>query len=155
MTADRTRNTRRPGGAPLVGHHAFRGIAERVGHLIADRRGAALAETAIVIPVFVLLIFGVIESGLLMFAQLSLDNAVGAAARCAAVNPNLCGTRALTETYALSQTVGLPPVANFTAQQCNNGSTQVSASYNFTSLVGTLVPYLSSLTLTAAAQYPC
>jgi hypothetical protein len=141
----------------LVGHHACRGIAERVGHLIADRRGAALAETAIVMPIFVLLIFGIIESGLLMFAQLSLDNAVGAAARCAAVNPNLCGTRALTETYALSQTVGLPPVANFTAQNppCNNGSAQVLASYNFTSPVGTLVPYISPLTLTAAAQYPC
>jgi Flp pilus assembly protein TadG len=141
----------------LVGHHAFRGIAERVGHLIADRRGAALAETAIVMPVFVLLIFGVIESGLLMFAQLSLDNAVGAAARCAAVNPNLCGAQGPIKTYALAQTVGLSHVAlaNFTAQQCNNGSTQVSASYNFTSLVGTLVPYISSLTLTAAAQYPC
>jgi Flp pilus assembly protein TadG len=143
----------------LVGHHAFRGIAERVGHLIADRRGAALAETAIVMPVFVLLIFGVIESGLLMFAQISLDNAVGAAARCAAINTNICGTPAAIKNYALSQTVGLPhvAVANFTPSNpiCNNGSTQVSASYNFTSLVGTLVPYISSLTLTAAAQYPC
>jgi Flp pilus assembly protein TadG len=147
-------------GAPSVGRHTFRGIAGRVGRLIADRRGAAVAETAIVMPVFVLLIFGVIESGLLMFAQLSLDNAVGAAARCAAVNTNRCDTQAHIQSYALAQAVGVPrlTVANFTAPAppiCNNGSTQVSATYNFTSLVGTYVPFISALTLKAAAQYPC
>ncbi len=110
-------------------------------------------------PLFVLLIFGVIESGLLMFAQLSLDNAVGAAARCAAINTTLCGTQGQIENYALTQAVGLPhlAVANFTVTNpvCNGGNTKVSASYNFTSLVGTLVPYISTVTLSAAAQYPC
>jgi Flp pilus assembly protein TadG len=119
-----------------------------------------MVETAIVLPVFLLLIFGVIESGMLMFTQISLDSAVAAAARCAAVNSALCGSQPAIQSYAVSQAVGLPNLttANFpNPTVCGSGSnvTIVSATYSFQSMVGSYVPYISSLTLQAAAQYPC
>jgi Flp pilus assembly protein TadG len=137
------------------------GTVTRVRQLVADLCGATMVETAIVLPVFLLLIFGVIEGGALMFAQLTLDNAVATAARCAAINTTLCGTQANIQSYTVSQAVGLPnlttAMVNATACSGNTGNTvtTVSATYTFTSMVGNYVPYINSLTLKAAAQYPC
>jgi Flp pilus assembly protein TadG len=134
-------------------------IVTRARQLVADLSGAVIVETAIVLPVFLLLIFGVIEGGFLMFSQIALDNAVTAAARCAAINTNLCGSQANIQSYAVSQAVGVPNLTtqNITATACPNGNnvSTVSATYTFTSMVGNFVPGISSLKLEAAAQYPC
>jgi Flp pilus assembly protein TadG len=128
-----------------------------------DCRGAAAVEAAIAIPVLLVLIFGVIEVGFMFWTQVSLNFAVEQAARCGALNfgvngATICKTAATIQSYAVAQAVGIPNLtaANFTvhtssAAACGSG-TQVAASYNFTSVVSTLVPY--SLTISATSCYP-
>lgn len=58
--------------------------------LIRDDRGIITMEYAITLPVFVLLIFGIIQLGLLTWAQAGLQHGVNIAARCVSVNPTLC-----------------------------------------------------------------
>jgi len=50
----------------------------RFGH---DRRGAAAVEFALVAPIFLVLLSGIIENGLIIFTQSALDNATRDAAR--------------------------------------------------------------------------
>jgi Flp pilus assembly protein TadG len=151
MTMGHTRRAWRVGGA-----------VEGFCALIEDRRGGALVETALILPVLLTLIFGVIDTGLLLWTQVSLNYAVGAAARCAAINNNLCSpasSGAAIKTYALQQAAGIPSLttSNFTvvlpgaSAICGNTNTQVSATYNFTSMAQAWVPY--SLTLNATACY--
>ena len=128
-----------------------------------DCRGATAVETAIALPVLLILIFGVIEVGFMLWTQVSLNFAVEQAARCGALhfgvqNATVCKTAATIQSYAVAQAVGLPNLAaaNFTVYSsgtaaCGSG-VQVAASYHFTSMVSTIVPY--SLTIYATSCYP-
>ena len=51
-----------------------------------DTRGAALVEFTVTIPFFLLLTFGLIQAGLLLWTQAGLQHGVEEAARCASVN---------------------------------------------------------------------
>ena len=51
-----------------------------------DTRGAALVEFTVTIPFFLLLTFGLIQAGLLLWTQAGLQHGVEVAARCASVN---------------------------------------------------------------------
>jgi Flp pilus assembly protein TadG len=62
-------------------------------------RGQALVEFALVAPLFLLLLFGIVEASLMMNAQATLDNATREGVRAAA----LCGSRLNTWTYQGSQ----------------------------------------------------
>lgn len=139
----------------------LRGIGENC-------RGAALVEAAIVLPVFILTIFGIIATGLLVWTQLSLNYAVAQAARCAAIDNDHCGDPTAIKQHA-ADALGRPPsipnltTSNFTVvtatPSCGNGNKQVTASYSFAPLVQPLLPWLqplapySSLTLQATACY--
>jgi Flp pilus assembly protein TadG len=72
-----------------------------------DDRGATALEYAAVLPVFLSLVFGIMDFGRLIWTQTTLDRAVQAAARCAAINSTNCGTDAAVQTYATTQTWGL------------------------------------------------
>lgn len=94
-----------------------------------------------------------------MLTQSSLQSAVVAAARCAAVSPGSCTD---VPTYAASQISWMSvPAGDFTytaATSCGitgytHGS-QVAASYTFHSVVGTLIPQWSSIAMTATACHP-
>ncbi|MBV9202662.1 MAG: pilus assembly protein [Alphaproteobacteria bacterium] len=153
MMTSRARNLSRAAGA-----------LSRPRGVIENCRGAALVEAAFVLPVFVLMIFGIIATGLLMWTQLSLNYAVAQAARCAAIN-NTCNTNAQIQQYALNLVSLIPnlTISNFTVvtatPSCGNGNKQVEASYNFAPMVQPLLPWLkplvpySSLTLQATACY--
>ena len=52
----------------------------------SDDRGAALVETAVVAPILLLLIFGIVEFGLLFGVKLDVSQGAREAARLAAVN---------------------------------------------------------------------
>jgi Flp pilus assembly protein TadG len=116
-----------------------------------DDRGASALEFALTAPVFFLLLFGIIEFGLLFWTQIGLQHGTEMAARCATVNPTLCpGSTAITS-YAAQQAFGLTlPSQTFTysAPACGN---QVSASYvfQFPEILN-----LSPITLTARACFP-
>ena len=55
-----------------------------------DQRGASALEFGLTAPVFFLLLFGVIEVGLLFWTQIGLQHGAEMAARCASVNSTLC-----------------------------------------------------------------
>ena len=119
-------------------------------------RGAAAVEFAIVLPVLLLCVLGLMEFARVIWTQAALDYAVQAAARCAAVDTLTCPlsdpSRILG--YAASKAPGLSfadPTATFavSTQACG---VKVTASLPFDFLVSNLLPY--SQTLSAAACFP-
>jgi Flp pilus assembly protein TadG len=79
-------------------------ISRLCRRLVRNQRGAALVEFAIVAPVFLLLLSGVIENGVVLFTQSLLDNATRDAAR-------------LIQTGQVQQGGG---VSAFTTKLCND-----------------------------------
>ena len=118
-----------------------------------DQRGASALEFGLTAPVFFLLLFGVIEVGLLFWTQIGLQHGAEMAARCASVNSTLCPNSnpiAITS-YATEQTFGLnlpSSTFSYSTPACGN---QVSASYTF-QFPG--IFNVDPLTLTAQACFP-
>lgn len=113
--------------------------------------GATALEFALCAPAFFMLVMGIVELGILVFMQLSLQQGVEAAARCASINHTTCGNATQIQSYASAQSYGVtPPVAAFTVSTpaCGN---QVQASYTPTFLPGFPIP---TRTLTAQACFP-
>lgn len=71
------------------------------------RRGVAAIEYAIVLPVFLTVVFGTIEMGRLMWYQVALQRATAVAARCGGIANATCATDALTRIKAASSAPGL------------------------------------------------
>ena len=71
------------------------------------RRGSAALEYGIVLPVFLMFIFGAFDCGRLIWTYATLSRAVDAAARCRAVNAATCGTGSAAESYGVTQAWGL------------------------------------------------
>ncbi|GAC1421410.1 MAG: hypothetical protein NVSMB6_23100 [Burkholderiaceae bacterium] len=98
-----------------------------------------------------MVIFGILECGLLLWTQLGLQHGVEMAARCASINKTACGSTNAIQTYAAGQAYGLSiPSSTFTVQtlpppaDCN----QVSASYTYQYVSA----YFSSPAVTLSAQ---
>jgi TadE-like protein len=51
-----------------------------------DTRGNSLVEFTVTLPLFLLLMFGLVQAGLLLYTQNGLQHGVEVAARCASVN---------------------------------------------------------------------
>jgi hypothetical protein len=105
------------------------------------------AMTAIVLLMF---LFGIMEAGRAMWLQSALNYSVAEAARCASINPTLCGTTSQIQSYASRQSgVGFDSsIFTPTTPGCGN---QVTASYP----LALTIPTLSvSVTLSAQACYP-
>jgi Flp pilus assembly protein TadG len=135
------------------------GLKDRLAGLAKACDGAATVEAAVVLVPFLLLLFGMIEGGLLIWSQSTLQFAVEDAARCAAVNSSLCGDTAAIQSYAASRVVGLPvTAASFTVTQPACGTptgAQVSIIYPYSSN-GFIVPKLFSgaINLNASSCHP-
>jgi Flp pilus assembly protein TadG len=80
-----------------------------VSRFRSDEGGAAVAELAVVLPVLLLLTFGLIEVGRALWTATTLTRATYAAARCGAMNQALCDytTPTTIQSYAVSQAWGL------------------------------------------------
>ena len=63
-------------------------MAEKAGTM-RNRKGQVLVETAIILPILLLLIFGLIDFGRAMYTKNTLNNAARAGARVAAVTKSL------------------------------------------------------------------
>ena len=117
-----------------------------------DRRGASAVEFAITAPVFLALVIGVVEGGLLLWTQFGLQYGSEAAARCASINTATCNTSAQTASYAANQALGLSvPSTAFTVSTHSCGN-QISASYPYTFY--TLLAGAPTVTLKARACFP-
>ncbi len=113
--------------------------------------GATAVEFALTSPIYFLALFGLAQAGLWLWADFSLQRAVDAASRCAAVlKTTTCDNATDTEAYAASVTVGLPVSASaFTATNASCGW-QVTATYS----LPTLVPALPNINVSVSACYP-
>jgi Flp pilus assembly protein TadG len=126
-------------------------LARSLRGAIAATEGAAVVEAAIVLPIFLLCVFGLTELGRALWIQSVLQYAVEEAARCAALGTANCNTTPNIQTYAASKAVGITvPSGNFTVTSPSCGK-QVAITYSFTSVVPNLLP---AITLSAQACRP-
>jgi Flp pilus assembly protein TadG len=120
--------------------------------LTRDERGVTAVEFAITSPVYFLALFGVVQAGMWLWADFSLQRAVDAASRCAAILTATCGTTSAIQTYAANNVAGLSvPSSVFSVTNASCGK-QVSAAYDvptFTSGLG-----LPMVTVHVSACYP-
>ena len=102
-----------------------------VGRAHRGRCGQSLVEFAMVVPLFFLLLFGIIEIGRVFFVQMTLQNAVRQAGRFAVTGNHLTqGTNALSRVQSIVQiaqqaAVGLvldPPSIYINGQSSTNAT---------------------------------
>jgi Flp pilus assembly protein TadG len=128
------------------------GIGKRPLGLARACEGTTAVETAIVLPAFILMLFAIIEGGLLFWTQATLQFAVEAAARCAVVNTTQCGSSTAIQNYAVAQATGITvSSASFNVSQPSCGY-QVSIGYPFSFIVTDL--YSGTITLNAQSCHP-
>ena len=125
-------------------------------------RGAVAVEFAIMLPLLLLLIFGIIDFGRALNAQVTITQAAREGARLTALNqPNV-----VSRTQAAA--TGLSGVGVTVAASCPAGSgptanadVKVSYSFNFITPIGAIAKLFggsglgSTLTLTAEGVMPC
>ena len=130
---------------------------------IFRRRGTAAIEYAIVLPVLLLFVLGIMDTGRLLWTYVTIYRATEAAARCAAIAAAVptavpCSTSALTQTYAVAAAWGLNINASaFTVSTPACGK-QVHASYDFQFVIPWFPAFggspLGTTTLVATVCYP-
>jgi Flp pilus assembly protein TadG len=113
-------------------------------------RGATALEFAILSPVFIMIVVGGVNLGLLLFSVGSLHYAVEAAARCASVKTAVCADASTIQSYARSAYFGptISPTFTYSTASCGN---LVSASATFVLDAGML---RYSVPLSASACFP-
>jgi Flp pilus assembly protein TadG len=111
-------------------------------HSTRSERGAALVEFAVVLPLFVVLVFGIMESGWLFAQQVELRNATREGARLAVVDYGDAPT-IITETCNRADLSGPGTTFSITI---NADSVTVDAVKPYKSLTG-FVPAFSALTI--------
>jgi Flp pilus assembly protein TadG len=127
------------------------------------QRGSVAVEYVFVLPVLVLFLLGIMDTGRLLWTFTTLHRASEAAARCGAITGKGtgydCTTSSGTQNYAVAQAWGLTVTASAFTVSTPACGTQVAASYNFTFVIPwfswfyTVAPS-NSITLTATACYP-
>jgi Flp pilus assembly protein TadG len=136
--------------------------------------GSAAVEFALTLPALLLMLFGAIEFGRLLWTQNSIQYAVEQAARCAAMGltpgATSCTTAGATQTFAAAQVRGytVAMTAFTVAYQCtptpsagctacgvaNTKGVLVTASVPFTPILSSssLLPFESALSITLTGQ---
>jgi Flp pilus assembly protein TadG len=123
--------------------------------ILSRSDGTAAVEFAILLPVFLMFLYGTVEFGRLMWTQAALQFAVEAAARCFAIGTT-CPSASNAEAYASQQVFGLTVPSS--AFQANNGAEtscggyEVQASDAFSFIVPNLFPW--TITLNAQSCHP-
>jgi Flp pilus assembly protein TadG len=123
---------------------------------LSGRRSSVALEYGLIAPMLIVLVLGIIDTGRLLWTYTTLYRATEAAARCGAINTTTCATATQIKAYAVVEAWGLTIDASaFTvaAQACG---LQVSASYDFVSIIPgfDLVVPIGLLTLQTKACYP-
>lgn len=121
--------------------------------LFQEVSGAALAEFAMVVPIFFALVFAVIHLSFITWGMTAMHWAAETAARCASINVPLgasgatCTDNGSTQTYALSQYKGPNMAVAFVADTANSCGKKVSATGSYKMNV-----VVTSVTLNLSAQ---
>ena len=101
---------------------------KRLRYYLRDGRGDAAIELAIVLPLFLLFIFGILQLGYIMWGYISLEYALSYTARYAFVHPT--STSAQLKNYAAS-TIGLGSAITFSAN-VSSVSADITGTFSFT-----------------------
>ena len=130
----------------------------------AGDRGTTAVEFALLLPLLLMMVFGLIDFGRALNAQLTLTQAAREGARLAALGAPVPAVAARTQTAA----AGLGGSVTVTVTSCPAGATQgsdavvqVSYSFQFITPVGALAGFLSGggfgspIALTATGDMPC
>lgn len=120
--------------------------------MLAAENGVTAIEYALLLPILLVLVFGIIDAGRVIWTQATLDHAAEAAARCGAVDAVKCGTPEAIKAYAIERAAGLvlqPSAFTVSAAACGN---KVSAALP----VSLTLPWSGSynITVKATACYP-
>ncbi len=122
-----------------------------IRRLTTCRRASTTVEFAILLPVMLGFMFGIIEFGRAMWIKQTLQYAVESASRTALADATLgAGAISGAVSAALLGLQGLNPVITVTSSPTQ---ITVAASYNFTFLVPNLLPF-GPITLTAQSNLP-
>lgn len=121
-------------------------------------KGSVAVEYGLILPVLLLLVLGVIDTGRLLWTYATLSHAVDAAARCGAIAGPGCANAAGTEAYAVTQAYGLNIASTaFTVTSASCGC-EVTGSIPFVFVIPWLgaSPFGSSnsISVSATACYP-
>jgi Flp pilus assembly pilin Flp len=100
--------------------------------LARSERGAALVEFAVVVPLFLVMIFGIMEAGWMFSQQVEMTNATREGARLAVVDFGT-GEEVITETCSRANLSGAGTTFKITI---NADSVTVEAAKTYTSLTG-------------------
>lgn len=117
---------------------------------IADCRGTTAVEMALVLPMLVMLVMGVINGSVLAAVISSMNFAVQEAARCSAVNHTACGAPQATVAFAEARYEGPSAMPDFSAAIAACGY-RVTATTEFALNVG-IASY--DVPLSAEACFP-
>ncbi|SLN73321.1 TadE-like protein [Roseovarius albus] len=96
----------------------FQRIARRLQKFRRDEEGTTLVELAVVVPIFLLVFFGLIDFGRMAFHYVTVEKAVQVAARIAVVRPAAC---AGVPNFIERGTTTVTPPPKF-GTSCNSGS---------------------------------
>ena len=125
---------------------------KRIRSLRKNESGATALQFALTAPLFIALLFGVVEIGIALWTQFGLQYGVAAAARCAAIDTVTCDNAADIASYAANNALGLTiPSSAFTIADASCGH-QITGTYVYTFFTG----YFGTPTETLHAQacYP-
>jgi Flp pilus assembly protein TadG len=122
----------------------------------SDRRASVALEYGLIAPLLLVLVLGIIDTGRLIWTYTTLYRATEAAARCGAINDTACATAAQIQSYAVAESWGLIVSSSAFTVTTPTCGLQVSATYDFTSIVPgfDLVAPMGLVTLQATACYP-
>lgn len=123
---------------------------------LLQRCGAVAIEYALLLPIMLLFIVGLMDVGRLLWTYTTLNRAVEAAARCAAINTIECGATAQIQDRAVAEAWGLNiGTSAFTVSTPSCG-VQVRGVFEFSFAIpglATITP-LGTITLDATSCYP-
>jgi len=127
---------------------------------LSDDRGLAVTEFALLAPVFMIAMFGLIETSRVLWTKQTLDEVAYATARCTAVSAS-CDGLANLRSFATTRGAGYGvtiPTNNVTMTDnttCNGlpNSKQVDITMTFTSVMDGFVPSFP-VTLQARGCFP-
>ncbi len=116
-----------------------------------DQRGQSLVEFALVVPVFVTILFGIIEFSRMFETMNVVTSAAREGARVAAVTaPD--GSQVQSAAQSVLNAGGVGGNATITVGGPGSGNmVTVTVSINYTPLTGSIIPGLSSMQITKSA----
>ena len=118
---------------------------------VRSDRGAVAVEFALLLPVLVLLVFGLIDFGRVLNAQITVTQAAREGARLAALeNPNACD-----RTAAAATGLSLTCAANVTITACSGSADQTNDAQARVQYAVTGLILFPGITVTGTGVMPC